>query len=254
MKFTIKKFIAIFAIILFIVNAINIKSFANIEKRDLYSKGTCGRLLKKGDMVVKTSIVVYKKDGKEYPAYCLDKTKQGVDEEISYSVDLDGVIKNLTEFYLTHKINIDETNKDILLNFPIKDLKNILIKNQDFIADDTLKIFEDKIIQKGGVYDLIEFAGVKGVDFERIQNKILESTNTVALKDFFETYKDKADLNRVYNRVYIISKGACSAELKLTRENSLKTLQVYVKEARRKEQEEYENSLDTNNFRRGRQY
>ena len=66
MKFTIKKFIAIFAIILFIVNAINIKSFANIEKRDLYSKGTCGRLLKKGDMVVKTSIVVYKKDGKEY--------------------------------------------------------------------------------------------------------------------------------------------------------------------------------------------
>ena len=95
MKFTIKKFIAIFAIILFIVNAINIKSFANIEKRDLYSKGTCGRLLKKGDMVVKTSIVVYKKDGKEYPAYCLDKTKQGVDEEISYSVDLDGVIKNV---------------------------------------------------------------------------------------------------------------------------------------------------------------
>ena len=168
--------------------------------------------------------------------------------------DLDGVMKNLTEFYLTHKINIDETNKDILLNFPIKDLKNILIKNQDFIADDTLKIFEDKIIQKGGVYDLIEFAGVKGVDFERIQNKILESTNTVALKDFFETYKDKADLNRVYNRVYIISKGAGSAELKRTRENSLKTLQVYVKEARRKEQEEYENSLDTNNFRRGRQY
>lgn len=95
MKFTIKKFIAIFAIILFIVNAINIKSFANIEKRDLYSKGTCGRLLKKGDMVIKTSIVVYKKDGKEYPAYCLDKTKQGVDEEISYSVDLDGVIKNV---------------------------------------------------------------------------------------------------------------------------------------------------------------
>ena len=168
--------------------------------------------------------------------------------------DLDGVIKNLTEFYLTYKINIDETNKDILLNFPIKDLKNILIKNQGFIADDTLKIFEDKIIQKGGVYDLIEFAGVKGVDFERIQNKILESTNTVALKDFFETYKDKADLSRVYNRVYIISKGAGSAELKRTRENSLKTLQVYVKEARRKEQEEYENSLDINNFRRGRQY
>ena len=168
--------------------------------------------------------------------------------------DLDGVIKNLTEFYLTHKINIDETNKDILLNFPIKDLNNILIKNQDFIADDTLKIFEDKIIQKGGVYDLIEFAGVKGVDFEKIQNKILGSTNTVALKDFFERYKDKADLSRVYNRVYIISKGAGSAELKRTRENSLKTLQVYVKEARRKEQEEYENSLDTNNFRRGRQY
>ena len=84
MKKLLIKFIAIFAIILFVINIINIYSFANIESKDLYSKGNCGRLLKKGDIVVKTSIVVYKKDGKEYPAYCLDKTKKGVDEEISY--------------------------------------------------------------------------------------------------------------------------------------------------------------------------
>ena len=95
MKNILIKFIAIFAIILFVINIINIYSFANIESKDLYSKGNCGRLLKKGDIVVKTSIVVYKKDGKEYPAYCLDKTKQGVDEEISYSVELDGLIKNV---------------------------------------------------------------------------------------------------------------------------------------------------------------
>ena len=95
MKNILIKFIVIFAIILFVINIINIYSFANIESKDLYSKGNCGRLLKKGDIVVKTSIVVYKKDGKEYPAYCLDKTKQGVDEEISYSVELDGLIKNV---------------------------------------------------------------------------------------------------------------------------------------------------------------
>ena len=95
MKRAMKKFIILFCIVVCVLNAITITTFANINSKNLYSKGDCGRLLKKGDIVVKTYIVVYNENGKEYPAYCLDKNKVGVDDNLSYSVNLDGVIKNV---------------------------------------------------------------------------------------------------------------------------------------------------------------
>ena len=95
MKNLIIKLIVVFSIVMIILNAISIKAFANIDKKNLYSIGDCGRLLKKGNIVVKTYIVVYNENGKEYPAYCLDANKEGVSDSISYSVDLDGIIKNV---------------------------------------------------------------------------------------------------------------------------------------------------------------
>lgn len=95
MKRLITKLIIVFTIVTCILNIVTIKTFANIDKKNLYSKGECGRLLKKGDIVVKTHIVVYNQNGKEYPAYCLDKNKAGVDDNINYDVTLDGVIKNV---------------------------------------------------------------------------------------------------------------------------------------------------------------
>lgn len=95
MKKLITKLIVVFAIVTCVLNIVTVKTFANIDKKNLYSKGDCGRLLKKGDTVVKTYVVVYNQDGKEYPAYCLDKNKAGVDDSINYDVTLDGVIKNV---------------------------------------------------------------------------------------------------------------------------------------------------------------
>lgn len=95
MKKLITKLIVVFAIVTCVLNIVTIKTFANIDKKNLYSKGDCGRLLKKGDTVVKTYVVVYNQDGKEYPAYYLDKNKAGVDDSINYDVTLDGVIKNV---------------------------------------------------------------------------------------------------------------------------------------------------------------
>lgn len=95
MKVLLKKITIIFSITLIIFNTITITAFANISEKNLYSKGDCGRLLKKGDIVVKTYIVVYNDNGKEYPAYCLDKDKEGVSDNLTYSVNLDGIIKNV---------------------------------------------------------------------------------------------------------------------------------------------------------------
>ena len=106
MKRIITKFIIIFTIIVCTLNAITLTTFANIDKKNLYSKGDCGRLLKKGDVVVKTYIVVYNDNGKEYPAYCLDKNKAGVDDNITYDVTLDGIIKNV---YIFQKLIMNES-------------------------------------------------------------------------------------------------------------------------------------------------
>ena len=44
MKVLLKKFTIIFSIILIIFNTITITAFANINEKNLYSKGDCGRL------------------------------------------------------------------------------------------------------------------------------------------------------------------------------------------------------------------
>ena len=58
MRNLIIKLIVVFSIIMIILNAITVRTFANVDTKNLYSKGDCGRLLKKGNIVVKTYIVV----------------------------------------------------------------------------------------------------------------------------------------------------------------------------------------------------
>lgn len=95
-KINIKLIISL-AIVMILGNFISIFSFAsfNIDSANLYSKGDCGRLIKKNETVVKTSFIVYSKDGKEYPAYCLDKSKPGVGEAGGYNVSINSTISNV---------------------------------------------------------------------------------------------------------------------------------------------------------------
>lgn len=64
MKKLITKLIVVFAIVTCVLNIVTIKTFANIDKKNLYSKGDCGRLLKKGDTVVKHMLWYITKMGK----------------------------------------------------------------------------------------------------------------------------------------------------------------------------------------------
>ena len=82
--------IVILSAILIFSNIFWSMSFAsfNIESANLYSKGDCGELIKKMVQLIHTTYVVYLKDGKEYPAYCLDKNAPGVGEVGPYSVNV----------------------------------------------------------------------------------------------------------------------------------------------------------------------
>lgn len=68
----------------------------NINQADLYSKGRCQYLLKNrptgGNIIVEK--VFYEKDGKEYPAYCLNVNVEGVKEGDEYSVSVNEAVSN----------------------------------------------------------------------------------------------------------------------------------------------------------------
>ncbi len=66
-----------------------------IEKANLYSKGSYGNMLRYNGVEILTTFVVYKKDGVEYPAYCLDANMPGVGENGSYTVSVDSLLNDV---------------------------------------------------------------------------------------------------------------------------------------------------------------
>lgn len=87
--------INIILILFFVLSSISKASFY-IDKANLYSKGECGQLLKYKGVIVRTEMVVYAKDGKEYPAYCLDVEKGGVTSSEGYTVTIDGLLTDVS--------------------------------------------------------------------------------------------------------------------------------------------------------------
>lgn len=67
----------------------------NINSANIVSGGDCGSLLTYQGIVRKIYYAQYEQDGVIYPAYCLDKTKQGVTDEISYSVSVQDAISDV---------------------------------------------------------------------------------------------------------------------------------------------------------------
>lgn len=64
-----------------------------IDEADLYSKGELVCLMY-GDIKVGVEFVVYKKDGVEYPAYCLNRNLPGVTSDKGYTVKVEKLVTN----------------------------------------------------------------------------------------------------------------------------------------------------------------
>lgn len=67
----------------------------NIDSANIISGGNCGSLLKYKGSVVIVYYAQYTKDGVNYPAYCLDKTKTGVSDGLSYTVSVNDAISDV---------------------------------------------------------------------------------------------------------------------------------------------------------------
>ena len=95
----IKQIIAILLVFITIVTTLSIfKTNAKaatylIDEADLYSKEELVCFTYQG-IKIGVEFVVYKKDGVEYPAYCLDKTLPGVTTDGGYTVSVDKLVNN----------------------------------------------------------------------------------------------------------------------------------------------------------------
>lgn len=93
------KLVAILMIIMLIINIIAPINKAqaalfNIDRARLYSKEEMIPIAING-VRIGIAYVVYLKDGVEYPAYCMDRTLDGVEFDIQYDVTVDSYISNV---------------------------------------------------------------------------------------------------------------------------------------------------------------
>lgn len=87
--------ITIGLLVLNICTVFNSAEAINIDSVNIISGGDCGSLLTYKGVVVETYYAQYIHNGLSYPAYCLDKTKNGIDNEISYSVSVQDKISDV---------------------------------------------------------------------------------------------------------------------------------------------------------------
>lgn len=97
-----KKIIAILLLVLTLFSTLSSTVFATeISSVNLVKGAECGLHLqywnndKNGWYYVTCTYVTYNKDGKEYPAYCLNRELPGVGEHEGYTVNIDSVIDNV---------------------------------------------------------------------------------------------------------------------------------------------------------------
>lgn len=106
--------------LLFLLSFMNL-TFANsnINSAYLYSTGNCGNLLKYKGIDVIVSYIEYQNDGISYPAYCMDKTKVGAENDNPYTVSIQEMINDVGLW------------KIIINGYPYKSIEQLGVANKE---------------------------------------------------------------------------------------------------------------------------
>lgn len=118
-KSLIIKILLVFSIlVLNILNVLNNVQAVNINSADIYCVGDCGELLTYKGVNVKVSYVEYLNNGVSYPAYCMDKTKPGV-ESGGYQVSVQNSLQDVGLW------------KRIINGYPYKSISDLGVANKE---------------------------------------------------------------------------------------------------------------------------
>ena len=168
-KNILKKITFILVIFIFnLFNFINSINAVNVSTADIKSIGDCGDLLIYKGIVVKAYYAQYENDGISYPAYCLDKTKQGVSDELSYSVSVQDAINDIGLWRV------------IINGYPYKTIDELGVANKEEAFTATKQAIYCYLHEnKPEDYEPIGEAGVRTLNaLTNIYNNSLNSTET----------------------------------------------------------------------------
>ena len=195
---------------------LNASYAANINSADLHSLGYCGNLLKYKGVIVKVAYVVYTNDKINYPAYCLDKTKEGVGD-ITYSVSVTDAIKDVGLWRI------------IINGYPYKTIEELGVANKEEAFTATKQAVYCYIHgNRLEDYEPIGEAGERTLNaMKKIVNDANNSTETkisstiTINKNDGEWKQDSIDKNYV-SKTYSVSAGAQISDyiITLTKEGS----------------------------------
>ena len=119
-KRILKKILIAIAVLIFnTLGMINCVNAVDINSADIKSLGDCGSLLKYKGVVVLAYYAQYEHNGVSYPAYCLNKTKQGVTDDISYSVSVQDAITDVKLWRI------------IINGYPYKTIQELGVANKE---------------------------------------------------------------------------------------------------------------------------
>lgn len=101
-RFIIKLIKKTFIILMISAMLFTAQILSNASKATVIEQNSTVKLYSKGELIclvyngikIGTQFVVYEKDGKEYPAYCVNREKDGVTEDYSYDVIAEKIYSN----------------------------------------------------------------------------------------------------------------------------------------------------------------
>lgn len=232
-----KKLISIILIILMIIGTMVVPSKVHasfsIDSAELYSKGVYEGYLGYGNMGIIFNYVVYKKDGKEYPAYCLNKDLDGVTESVTYSVSTKELLTN-TKVWRT-----------IINGYPYKTASQLGCNTNEeaFLATKQAVycMLYDRDISEYNANDERQervFNALKViVENARNSSEVKQSAN-LNIVDVTETWEQDNVNNTYVSKVFKISANAPVNTYKVTLEN-MKVEGAKIVNEKNEEKEEY---------------
>lgn len=132
------------------------------EQIKIYTKGYFNRIIKNNGIIIKTAHAVYQENGKEYPAYCLNRELHGVGDYIAtYNVSNQGKLEDLGLWRV------------MINGYPYKTIEQLGVANEEEAFTATKQAIYCYIYKTGTEsYSPIGEAGVRVIN---AMNKILES-------------------------------------------------------------------------------
>lgn len=152
-----RKISIIISLIVILISLIPMKSSAAtpIDSAYIYANKKTDYILKRDGILRHTHMAVYKKDGKEYPAYCMNRELPGVEIGISQTVNVNKLINNVMVW------------RTIINGYPYKSISELGCKTEE----------EAYLATKQAIYcmleniDVNEYSGV-GESGERCLNAL----------------------------------------------------------------------------------